>query len=332
MAAPSFPRLNDAHGRVARSLRVSVTDRCNLRCVYCMPEQPRWLPKDDILSFEELVRVCRVAALCGVEKVRITGGEPLARKGVPELVRMLKEVPGIRELAMTSNGMLLPRHAQELKAAGLDRLTVSLDTLVAERFLRINRRPGLEETLRGMDAAEKAGFSPLKVNAVVMRGMNDDEVGALARWGRHHGRLMRFIEFMPLEGDRNWTRERVVPASEILERVRANFPFRPMPGAARTTAELHEYEDGGGAFGVIASVTRPFCEDCDRIRITADGGLRTCLFAQSALDLRGPMRAGAADAELAALLGGAVRGKGPGHLIDLPGFRRPDRAMNAIGG
>ncbi|HVE14547.1 MAG TPA: GTP 3',8-cyclase MoaA [Elusimicrobiota bacterium] len=322
----------DGFGRKVRALRVSVTDRCELRCVYCMPETPVWLPKAEVLSYEELARLTAVAVSCGVEKVRVTGGEPLARRDLPRFVQMLRKLP-LRELTMTTNGLSLARHAKALRGAGLDRVTVSLDTLRSERFAEIARRPGLEKVLEGMAAAEDAGFRPIKVNAVVIRGFNEDEVEELAAWGRETGRLVRFIEFMPLEGDRIWNKSRLVPASEILDRIAARFPLKRREDSnPHDTALTYDYLDGRGSVGVIASVTRAFCASCDRVRITADGGFRTCLFAREASDLRGPLRAGASDAELAALMAGAVRGKWAGHLINLPGFERPDRPMYAIGG
>lgn len=322
----------DAHGRVARSLRLSVTDRCDLRCVYCMAEAPEWLSKEDILSYEELARLAAVAVRCGLRKIHVTGGEPLARRGLPGFIRTLRALPGVSEVVLTTNGAALSEHAEELKRAGLDRVTVSLDTLDPARFARIARRGGLERVLAGIAAAEKAGFAPIKVNAVVIRGVNDDETAELAAWAREGGRGLRFIEFMPLEGDRFWSRERLVPAAEIAARVAERFPLVPRPPVPGETARLYDYADGRGSLGIIASVTEAFCASCDRARITADGGFRNCLFASSALDLRGPLRAGASDEDLAALMRGEAAAKGPGHLIGLPAFARPDRAMNAIGG
>ncbi|MEE8424714.1 MAG: radical SAM protein, partial [Elusimicrobiota bacterium] len=226
----------DSHGRTARKLRVSVTDRCNLRCTYCMPAEPRWLPRENILSYEELARIVRVATASGVDSVRLTGGEPLLRRDLPKFVSMLRAVPDLRDLAMTTNGIFLEKNAQALLDAGLDRLTVSLDSLDPERYARLARRTGFEETLRGMDAAEAAGFGPLKVNVVVMRGINDDEIARLADWGRRKGRIMRFIEFMPLEGDRIWSRNRLVPAEEIVECIGARFPLIARPTEERSTA------------------------------------------------------------------------------------------------
>lgn len=324
--------LKDGHGRVARKLRVSVTDRCDLRCVYCMPERPQWLPRKEILDYEELARLAAVACSEGVDQVRVTGGEPLLRKDLPRFVAMLKALPGLREVALTTNGTRLAEQAGALKAAGLDRVTVSLDSLEPETFKALARVDGLSDALRGMDGAEAAGFGPLKVNCVAMRGINESQLAGLADWGRRTGRAMRFIEFMPLEGDRIWSGSLLLPASAIVAAVTARFPAVERPASPGSTSLTYDYADGKGSFGVIASVTRAFCADCDRIRLTADGTFRTCLFAEQGTDLRTPLRAGAADEALAGLMRQAVAAKGPGHLIGLPSFHRPDRAMNAIGG
>jgi len=315
-------------------LRISVTDRCNLRCVYCMPAQPEWLPKSGLLTFEELARVARVAAKAGVERFRITGGEPLLRRGLPEFIVILRSIPGARSIAMTTNGLLLPEFAAALRDAGLDRVTVSLDSLDRDRARALTRRDSRDGTLAGIEAARAAGFSgpALKINAVAMRGVNDAEISQLAGWARDEGLSLRFIEFMPLEGDRIWSRDMLVPAEEIVSRIAKDYPLEPGVREPGETCERFAYRDGRGEVGVIASVTRAFCGDCDRIRLTADGGFRTCLFATEARDLRGPLRSGASDEELAALMGSAVRLKGPGHLVASPAFKRPDRAMNAIGG
>ena len=324
--------LTDGHGRTARKLRVSVTDRCDLRCVYCMPERPVWLPRAEVLDYEELARVVRAGVGEGVRQVRITGGEPLLRKDLSRFVAMLRALPGLGEIALTTNGTRLAEQAAGLRDAGLDRVTVSLDSLDPATFKAMARVDGLSDALRGMDAAEACGFGPLKVNCVVMRGVNDSQLADLAEWGRRTGRAVRFIEFMPLEGDRIWSDSLLVPAAEIVAAVTARFPASERPGAAGATAVTYDYQDGRGSFGVIASVTRAFCADCDRIRLTADGTFRTCLFAENGTDLRQPLRAGASDEEIAALMRAAVAAKGRGHLIGLPSFHRPDRAMNAIGG
>jgi cyclic pyranopterin phosphate synthase len=324
----------DTHGRMVRDLRISVTDRCNLRCVYCMPAAGMpWLPKDRILTYEEIARVTRVALSLGVTGVRLTGGEPTVRLDLPVLVAMLHALrPGL-DLSLTTNGLKLPAMAGPLRAAGLTRVNVSLDTLDRERFRAIARRDQLALVLEGLAAARRAGFHPIKINAVPMRGFNEDEAVPLARWAREQGFELRFIEWMPLDYQKGWSREKLVPADEILDRIHAAFPIEPAPGEDPSApAALYRYLDGAGRVGVIASVTRPFCGRCDRIRLTADGQIRTCLFAHAEHDARGVMRGGGSDADLAALLRGAVHRKEPGHLINSPFFVQPERGMSAIGG
>ena len=331
---PVIGTLMDPQGRVVRDLRVSVTDRCNLRCVYCMPHEGMpWLPREQLLSYEEIARVARVALGLGVRGIRLTGGEPTVRSDLPVLVRLLRALePGL-DLSLTTNGIKLAAQAQELRAAGLDRVNVSLDTLDRERFRRIARRDRLSETLAGLGAARRAGFHPIKVNTVLLRGFNEDEIVPLARWAREQGFELRFIEWMPLDFGRSWSRELLVPAAEILERLQAVFPLEPGRNEdPAAPAALWRYRDGGGRVGVIASVTRPFCGHCDRIRLTADGQVRTCLFAHHEHDLRGALRAGAGDDELAALLRAAVWRKEPGHRVGQPAFVQPGRGMSAIGG
>ena len=332
MAHPAT--LVDTQGRVVRDLRISVTDRCNLRCVYCMPaEGMPWLPKDQILSYEEITRFARVCLDLGVEGVRLTGGEPTVRADLPVLVRMLNDLrPGL-DLSLTTNGLKLVAMADELKAAGLRRVNVSLDTLDPARFHAIARRDRLNDVLAGLEAARRVGFHPIKINAVLMRGFNQDEAVPLAAWGREHDYQVRFIEWMPLDFQHGWAREKLVPAAEILDQIAAVFPLEP----ARVTdpsapATLYRYLDGRGTVGVIASVTRPFCGHCDRIRLTADGQIRTCLFALQEYDFRAAMRGGASDAEIADLLRAAVWRKQPGHLINSPFYQQPTRGMSAIGG
>jgi len=326
--------LIDTQGRVVRDLRISVTDRCNLRCVYCMPaEGMPWLPKEQILTYEEITRFARVSLELGVHGVRLTGGEPTVRADLPSLVRMLDELrPGL-DLSLTTNGLKLEAMADELKAAGLRRVNVSLDTLDRARFHAIARRDRLHDVLAGLEAARRVGFHPIKVNAVLMRGFNQDEAVPLAAWGREQGYEVRFIEWMPLDFQHGWARDKLVPASEILEQIGAAFPLEP----ARVTdpsapATLYRYRDGGGTVGVIASVTVPFCGHCDRIRLTADGQIRTCLFALKEYDFRAALRGGASDEEIADLLRAAVWRKQPGHLINSPFYRQPERGMSAIGG
>jgi cyclic pyranopterin phosphate synthase len=326
--------LVDTHGRVVRDLRISVTDRCNLRCVYCMPaEGMPWLPKDQILTYEEIARFTRVCLDLGVTGVRLTGGEPTVRLDLPVLVRMLHELrPGL-DLSLTTNGLKLEAMSGELKAAGLTRVNVSLDTLSPERFRKLARRDRHADVMRGLEAARRAGFAPIKVNAVLMRGFNDDEAVPLARWAREEGFELRFIEWMPLDFQKEWDRERLVSADEILAAIGEAFPLEPDEGEDPSApATMYRYGDGRGRVGVIASVTRPFCGRCDRIRLTADGQIRTCLFAHREYDFRGAMRRGASDPEIAELLRAAVLRKEPGHLINSPFFRQPERGMSAIGG
>ena len=326
--------LTDTHGRTVRDLRLSITDRCNLRCVYCMPaEGMPWLPKQDLLTYEELARFARVCVESGVTGVRLTGGEPTVRADLPVLVRMLREISPTLDLALTTNGLKLPEMAVSLRAAGLDRVNVSLDTLDRERFQQLARRDRLADVLAGLAAARTAGFAPIKVNAVLMRGLNDDEVVPLARWARDEGFELRFIEWMPLDFQRGWDRTRLVSATEILDRLAAELPLEPEEGDDPSApARTFRYRDGTGRVGVIASVTRPFCGTCDRIRLTADGQVRTCLFSLREYDFRQLLRAGGSDDDLEALLRSAVLRKEPGHLISQPGFVQPERGMSAIGG
>lgn len=326
--------LVDDQGRIVRSLRISVTDRCNLRCVYCMPEEGvPWLSRDRLLTYEEIARLARIFLALGVTRIRLTGGEPTVRQDLPVLVGMLAALDPALDLSLTTNGLKLATMAAELRAAGLRRVNVSLDTLDPERFRRIARRDRLHDVLEGLEAARGAGLEPIKVNAVLRRGFNEDEVIPLARWGRDRSYEIRFIEWMPLDLQRSWTREQLVPAAEILERIHAVFPLeRARDSDAGAPASVYEYRDGRGRVGVIAAVTCHFCARCDRIRLTADGQVRTCLFAHEEHDLRRALRSGAGDEEIAALLRAAVWRKGPGHAIDDPRFRQPERGMSAIGG
>ena len=328
------PALTDTQGRTVRDLRISVTDRCNLRCVYCMPaEGMAWLPKGDLLTYEEITRFARVCLSLGVTGIRLTGGEPTVRMDLPKLVAMLNGLASDLDISLTTNGLKLVAMADELRAAGLKRVTVSLDTLDPERFHRLARRDRHAEVLAGLEAARRVGFSPIKVNAVLMRGFNGDEAVPLAGWARNEGYELRFIEWMPLDAQHGWSREKLVPAAEILEQIGAAFPIEPARVADPSApATLYRYLDGRGQVGVIASVTRPFCGHCDRIRLTADGQIRTCLFSLKEYDFRQAMRAGADDAEIARMLGAAVLRKEPGHLINSPFFQQPDRGMSAIGG
>lgn len=325
--------LTDAYGRRITNLRVSVTDRCNSRCVYCMPADPVWLPQPELLSFEEIVRIVRIAVSLGITDFRITGGEPTARKMLPDLIRRLAEVPGVHDLGLTTNGLLLKRMARPLWEAGLRRINISLDTLSGEKFVHIARRDGFRETWEGIEEADRVGFRPLKLNMVVMRGMNDDEVVDFAGMARERPWHIRYIEFMPLDGDGLWSRDKVVPAHEIVERIHARWPLESVSDAPLTDpARIFRFRDGLGSVGVIASVSEPFCFACDRVRVTPEGKLRTCLFSTWETDLKGPMRAGASDAEVAALFRAAVAKKEAGHGINDPDFVRPKRPMYSIGG
>jgi cyclic pyranopterin phosphate synthase len=326
--------LIDTHGRTVRDLRISVTDRCNLRCVYCMPaEGMPWLAREQLLSYEEIARFARICLSLGVHGIRLTGGEPTVRADLPVLVRMLNDLAPDLDLSMTTNGLKLVAMAEPLAEAGLKRVNVSLDTLDPKRFHQIARRDRFPEVIAGLEAARRVGFTPIKVNVVLMRGFNEDESVRLARWGREQGYDVRFIEWMPLDFQHGWAREKLVPADEILSQIDAVFPIEPMAGQDPSApATLYRYRDGGGTVGVIASVTRPFCGHCDRIRLTADGQIRTCLFSLKEYDFRRAMRGGASDDEIVALLRAAVLRKEPGHLINSPFFRQPERGMSAIGG
>ena len=327
--------LVDSFGRVATDLRVSLTDRCNLRCTYCLPaEGLDWLPGPEVLTDDEVVRLVRVAVAEGVTEVRFTGGEPLLRRGLVEIVRRVHEAAPDVRLSVTTNGVGLARLAAPLRDAGLSRVNVSLDTLDPERFRRLTMRDRLHDVVAGLKEAHDAGLRPVKVNALLMRGINDDEAPALLRWCLDRGYELRFIEQMPLDAQHAWDRQSMVDADEILQRLRAEFDLEPEPGELRGSAPAETWlVDGGpGRVGVIGSVSRPFCGACDRVRLTADGQLRNCLFAREESDLRGPLRAGASDDELAGAMQAALAAKRAGHGIDDPTFLQPVRPMSAIGG
>jgi GTP 3',8-cyclase len=331
---PSEGPLVDTFGRVHTDLRISVTDRCNFRCIYCMPEEGmEWLPRTDILTFEEIARAAGVARSLGIDTVRLTGGEPLVRAHLPKLVGMVADV-GFADLSLTTNGVGLVHLAADLAAAGLQRVNVSCDSLQRDRFIEMTRRDALPEVLAGMAAAEAAGLAPLKVNAVMMSGVNDDEILDFARFGRETGRIVRFIEYMPLDADHTWERPQVVPGEEIIARIHAAWPLEPVGTREEdpAPADRFRYIDGGGEVGVITSVTKAFCGTCNRIRLTADGAIRNCLFATEELSVRDVMRAGGTDADVAAVIRAAVWNKLPGHAINDPGFLRPARSMSLIGG
>ena len=327
--------LVDQLGRVARDLRVSVTDRCNLRCTYCMPADGLpWLPKDEMLTDEELLRLIGVFVRDGITQVRLTGGEPLLRRSLVDLVSGIAALDPRPRIAMTTNGVGLERVAVGLAAAGLDRVNVSLDTIDADTFTILTRRNRLADVEAGLKAAADAGLTPVKVNAVAMRGVNDEAVADVLAWCLERGYELRFIEQMPLDAQHAWDRRDMISADEIRERLAERWTLTPLPAADRGSAPAERFLiDGGPAtVGIIASVTAPFCAACDRTRLTADGQVRNCLFSQTETDLRGPLRDGASDDELLGLVRGEMWRKKPGHGIDDPGFVQPDRPMSAIGG
>jgi GTP 3',8-cyclase len=327
--------LIDSFGRVHTNLRLSVTDRCNVRCFYCMPETGgQFLPRAEILDFEEFERFTRIAASLGIDKLRLTGGEPLLRRDLPALVRRLAAIPGIRDLALTTNGVLLEQFAEPLYEAGLRRLNVHIDTLDRERFARITRRDDLPRVLAGLAAAQRAGYAKIKLNAVAVKNLVEPDIVPLARFARENGFEVRYIEFMPLDSQSLWDRSKVLLADTIIETLsREISPLIPVANPdPRAPATEYRYADGGGDVGVIASVSRPFCLNCNRLRLTADGKLRYCLFAIDEDDVKGPLRAGATDEEIAALIRRNVAGKWIGHEINSAKFVPPPRPMYSIGG
>jgi cyclic pyranopterin phosphate synthase len=331
--APHEGPLIDTFGRVADDLRISVTDRCNFRCTYCMPaEGLTWLPKDELLTFEELTRVLALFVRLGVRSLKVTGGEPTIRADLPTLVRMFREVGPDLDISITTNGLLLDTMAGPLANAGVDRATISCDSLLRHRFQEMTRRDALDRVLAGIRAAEAAGLTPIKINTVVIGGTNDDEVVDFARWARETGYEVRFIEYMPLDAQHAWERAKVVPGASILEAIDATYPL-----AARThdaqPATTYGFADGApGAIGVIASVTEPFCDTCNRLRLTAEGQFRNCLFALEETDLREPLRGGASDEDLERLIRDGVWSKWSGHRVNHADFVQPARSMSAIGG
>lgn len=327
-------RLIDSFGRVHNNLRISVTDRCNIRCVYCMPESVEFLPRTSLLSFEEIERFVRIAATLGIDKIRLTGGEPLVRRNLPSLVEKIVAIPGIKDVGLTTNGILLAPMARALWDSGLRRINVSLDTMDPAKFEQLTRRTGFEQVIEGILAAKAAGFHPVKVNAVAIKRMTEDDVVPLGRFAREHGLELRFIEYMPLDAGDQWERGKVLFASEILELLTHGVgPLAPCPHQdPRAPAADYDYVDGGGRVGLIASVSRPFCMSCNRVRITADGKLRNCLFSLEETDIRALLRAGAADSEIAQALRDSVAGKWEGHEINTARFIKPERLMHSIGG
>ncbi|HET7574689.1 MAG TPA: GTP 3',8-cyclase MoaA [Solirubrobacterales bacterium] len=326
--------LADAHGRPIGDLRVSVTDRCNFRCTYCMPaDGMEWIDRAEILSFEEIERLVRVIVAMGVEDVRLTGGEPLVRRDFPSLVARLAAIDGIRDLSLTTNGYLLAREAEALVAAGIGRVNVSIDSLARGRFFELTRRDALERVLEGLEAiAAFPAVRPIKVNAVPMPGFGAEEVRRFCALARSRDFQVRFIEFMPLDGDRSWRAEDVLSGAAVRAMIEAEHPLRELPREPHSTARVYAFADGEGEIGFVNPVSEPFCADCNRIRLTADGKLRTCLFSRHETDLRGPLREGAGDAEIEEIVREAVWRKELKHRISEPGFRPPARTMSAIGG
>lgn len=325
--------LHDKFGRQITDLRISVTDRCNFRCVYCRSADPEnYREHDEILSWPELDRLAKIFVRLGIRKIRITGGEPLVREGVEGYIARLNAL-GVQDLSMTTNGHLLEERCERLLAAGLRRINISLDSLEPGKFERVTRTKSFATVMRGIDAAQSSRLAPAKVNAVLVRGLNDDEVESFAAFARERGVIMRFIEFMPLDADRHWTRDLVVPAAEVHARINARWPLIQIAHEASETARKYRFADGApGEIGLIAPVTQPFCGHCSRIRLTADGKLRTCLFSKDDHDLRGLLRDGASDEDVIAYVESVVHEKEEGHRINEPGFVPPSRTMVFIGG
>jgi GTP 3',8-cyclase len=348
------PLLVDSHGRVLRDLRISVTDRCNFRCLYCLPEteaaqnfyrghwarlpnpapiSQEWVPKSNLLTFEEIERVARLMAAWGIQKIRLTGGEPLLRHSIEELVGRLAKIPGIEDLAMTTNGFLFPEKGRALREAGLRRVSFSMDSLDRDNFKKMTGRDGLDQVLRSIELARELGFGPVKVNGVIIRDINDHEIGALAEFARANDLSFRFIEFMPLDSAQAWQKEMVVSGREILERLQKRFDLKPVVSDnASSTSKRWRFADGRGEIGIIAPVSEPFCGHCNRIRLTADGKVRTCLFSVVEHDLRTRLRDGSADEQISDWLNGVVGQKEARHHIGEPDFQPASRSMSCIGG
>ena len=317
-----------------RSVRISVTDRCNFRCRYCMPaEGLPWLERAELLSFEEITRLVRILAATGVDEVRVTGGEPLVRRELPRLIGMLAAVPGVRDLSLTTNGVMLDRLAAPLVENGLRRINISLDSLSHVRFAEITRRDALDRVLRGIAAAERfPALHPIKINVVAVRGFTEPEIPAFAELARSRALVVRFIEFMPLDADRAWSEDSVLTGDEIRAEIERHWPLEPVPAKPSSTAKRYRFKDGRGEIGFINPVSEPFCSNCDRIRVTADGQLRTCLFSRHETDLRELLRADVDDADIDARLRQAVQRKELKHRIGDPGFEAASRSMSQIGG
>jgi len=330
----SRPKLIDGMGRTIVNLRISVTDRCNFRCTYCMPaDNVEFMDRSNLLSFEEIQRVAQIVSRMGINRLRLTGGEPLMRKNLPVLIKMLNEVDGIDDIAMTTNAYFLKDQAQSLKDAGLKRLNVSLDALDPEKFRDVNRRDCLQSVLDGLDTARKVGFKSIKINAVAVRNFSETEIMSLIEMGRSDGFEVRFIEFMPLDSDKVWERDKVLFGHEIVNMIKDNYELIPIDNSLEIgPASEYNFADGKGKIGIITAVSNPFCDHCNRIRMTADGKLRTCLFSTEETNLKELIRSGATDETIIETLKQAVLVKEPGHKINLDDFERPTRAMHAIGG
>jgi GTP 3',8-cyclase len=334
MAAWDAEPLKDGHGRLIGDLRVSVTDRCNFRCQYCMPaEGLPWLERSELLSFEEIERLVRLLVPLGVTSVRLTGGEPLVRRELPKLIAMLSAIDGLDDLSLTTNGYLLARMADDLVAAGLERINVSLDSLSRDRFFHMTRRDSLPQVLAGLETLERfPQLGPVKVNCVAMRGFTEDEVLPFAELARRKPYQVRFIEFMPLDADHAWSEDRVLTGAEIRDMIDRVHPLEPVEREPHATAKVWRFRDGTGEIGFVNPVSEPFCADCNRIRLTAEGKLRTCLFSLHETDFREPLRGGVDDEQLVELIRAAVWRKELKHHVSEPGFRQPPRTMSQIGG
>ena len=330
----SRPKLIDGMGRTIVNLRISVTDRCNFRCTYCMPaDNVEFMDRSNLLSFEEIQRVAQIVSRMGINRLRLTGGEPLMRKNLPVLIKMLNEVDGIDDIAMTTNAYFLKDQAQSLKDAGLKRLNVSLDALDPKKFRDVNRRDCLQSVLDGLDTARKVGFKSIKINAVAVRNFSETEIMSLIEMGRSDGFEIRFIEFMPLDSDKVWERDKVLFGHEIVNMIKENYELVPIDNSLEIgPASEYNFADGKGKIGIITAVSNPFCDHCNRIRMTADGKLRTCLFSTEETNLKELIRSGATDKTIIETIKQAVLVKEPGHKINLDDFERPTRAMHAIGG
>lgn len=327
-------KLVDSFGRHIEDMRVSVIDKCNFRCTYCMPaEGLAWLKKQELMTFDEIERVVRISVERGITEIRLTGGEPTVRAGLPELIERLIRIPGLESVSLTTNGFLLKKMARDLAQAGLTRINVSLDTLVREKFEHITRRNHLGEVLEGLEELEKyPTISPIKVNAVAIRGFTDDEVLDFARLARRKPYVIRFIEFMPLDADETWSPDKILTGHELYQMIHAVYPLQPRDTEPSSTSRVFRFLDGLGEIGFINPVSEPFCSSCNRIRLTADGELRTCLFSRWETDLRTPLRSGATDEEIGAIMLAAVQKKEMKHRINDPGFVRANRSMSQIGG